>query len=55
MAAPFSWPAFVEATDRLREATDALARLVADTLAVQFDGAAAYFPSRSHTPRNTAL
>ncbi|MFE2566206.1 hypothetical protein [Streptomyces mirabilis] len=40
--APITWPAFVEATDRLREATAALARLIADTLAVQYHGAAAY-------------
>ncbi|MET8030937.1 hypothetical protein [Streptomyces avermitilis] len=42
MTVSITWPAFVEATDRMREATDALARLIADTLAVQFDGTAAY-------------
>ncbi|MGW1966371.1 hypothetical protein ACWCPD_39660 [Streptomyces sp. NPDC001935] len=42
MTDSITWPAFIAATFRLREATNALARLVADTLAVQFDGAAAY-------------
>lgn len=40
--APITWPSFIEATDRLREATAALAQLIADTLAVQYHGAAAY-------------
>ncbi|MET8291498.1 hypothetical protein ABZV80_40950 [Streptomyces sp. NPDC005132] len=37
---PLAWPALLEATDRLRDAAGALARLIADTLTAQFDVAA---------------
>ncbi|MFF2386982.1 hypothetical protein [Streptomyces sp. NPDC058108] len=37
---PLAWPAFLETTDRLRGAAKALARLIADTLTTQIDGAA---------------
>ncbi|MFI6340742.1 hypothetical protein [Streptomyces sp. NPDC050535] len=42
MTAPLTWPAFIEATDRLRAAANALALLIADTLSAQYCGAAAY-------------
>ncbi|MFE9769779.1 hypothetical protein ACFYPC_35545 [Streptomyces sp. NPDC005808] len=42
MTVPLTWPAFIEATDRVREAAQALSRLIADTLNAQYAGAAAY-------------
>lgn len=40
MTASPAWPAFTDAMDRLREHSQSLARLIADTLTGQFDGAA---------------
>ncbi|WP_406834822.1 hypothetical protein ACICHK_00160 [Streptomyces sp. AHU1] len=42
MTTSITWNEFVDATARIREANDALARLIADTLSAQFGGAAAY-------------
>ncbi|WP_393073407.1 hypothetical protein [Streptomyces sp. LN704] len=40
MTSPLAWPAFLEATGRLRETAGALALLIAHTLTAQFSGSA---------------
>ncbi|MEW1568441.1 hypothetical protein AB0454_36370 [Streptomyces sp. NPDC093509] len=42
MTTDLTWNEYVDAIARIREANNALARLIADTLTAQYDGAAAY-------------
>ncbi|MFD5814689.1 hypothetical protein [Streptomyces sp. NPDC127038] len=42
VTASITWTQFVDATARIRQANNDLARLIADTLSAQFGGAAAY-------------
>ncbi|MFJ2397460.1 hypothetical protein ACIOTI_32540 [Streptomyces sp. NPDC087843] len=42
MTTDTTWNQYIDATARIREANNALARLTADTLTAQYDGAAAY-------------
>ncbi|MEV6533744.1 hypothetical protein AB0M86_29800 [Streptomyces sp. NPDC051639] len=42
MTTDTTWNQYIDATARIREANNALARLIADTLTAQYEGAAAY-------------
>ncbi|MCX4919847.1 hypothetical protein [Streptomyces sp. NBC_00687] len=42
MTRDISWNEYIDVTARIHEANNALARLIADTLTAQYDGAAAY-------------
>ncbi|MFF1517076.1 hypothetical protein [Streptomyces sp. NPDC058305] len=42
MTTDITWNEYIDATARIRDANNALARLIADTLTAQYDGAAAY-------------